>query len=99
MRSRASAFCLSSSGIDATNSESPSKAGVERILGLGQLEMGPAATEQADEQLGKVLVDLLERGQQALSALPVQARNALAQPADGGNQVAPLRLHAGDLGV
>ena len=44
-------------------------------------------------------VDLLEGGQQPLAALPVQARDALAQTADGGDQVGTLRLHAADLRV
>ncbi len=59
--------------------------------------MRPAAAEQPHEELGEVLVDLLEGRQQALAPFAVEAGDALAQPGDGGHQVLAFVLHPGDL--
>ncbi len=69
----------------------------QRILRLGEPQLGLAAAEQLGEELLEVAADLLEGGEEALAALAVQALDALAQAADGGDQVVALGRHAGDL--
>src|SRR3546814_8319079 len=73
------------------------QAGGQRILGFGELQVRPAAAEEAHEELLEVGVHRLEGRQEAFSSLAVQAGDALAQAGDGVHQVAALRLHADDL--
>ncbi len=49
--------------------------------------MGAAAAEEPDEELGEMLVDLGEGGQQALASLAVERGDALAQPRDRRRQI------------
>ena len=73
--------------------------GLQRIVVLGQGQMGTPAAEQPGEQLLEMLVDHLEGGQQPLAPLAVEAGDALAQPGDGADQIAALVLQAGELGL
>jgi len=61
------------------------------VLRLGQPQFGFAAAEQLGEELLEVAADLLESDEEALAALAVQALDALAQTADGGDQVVALK--------
>ena len=73
------------------------EAGLERIFRLGEPQLGLAAAEQLGEELLEVAAHLLEGGEETLAALAVQALDALAQAADGGNEVVALGRHTGDL--
>src|SRR3546814_7703611 len=64
------------------------QAGGQRILGFGELQVRPAAAEEAHEELLEVGVHRLEGRQEAFSSLAVQAGDALAQAGDGVHQVA-----------
>ena len=60
---------------------------------------GFAAAEQFGEQPLEMPVDGLERGQQPLARLAVEALDALAQPLDGFDQVVALGGQRGVLGL
>ena len=63
---------------------------LQRILRLGEPQLGLAAAEQLGEELLEVAAHLLEGDEEALAALAVQALDALAQAGDGGDQVVAL---------
>ena len=69
------------------------QAGLQRVLGLDQPQLGLAALEQGLEQRLEVLVDHLESGDQTLAALGVQLIDAVAQAGDRAGQVGALGLH------
>ena len=57
------------------------EAGLERIVGFDQLQLGRAAAEQVREQPLEMAVDDVEGGEQPLAALAVEAVDRLAQRA------------------
>src|SRR3546814_17487151 len=73
------------------------QAGSQRILRFGELEVRPAAAEEAHEELLEVGVHRLEGRQEAFSSLAVQAGDALAQAGARVHQVRAPRLPAYDL--
>ena len=75
------------------------EAGFQRIVAFDQLQFGGAAAEQLGEQLLEVLVDLLERGQQPLARLAVEALDAEAQLLDRLDQIVALGGERGVLGL
>ena len=75
-----------------------SRPGLERIVALDQMQRGLAAAEQFDEQPLEMAVDDLERGQQPLARLAVEALDALAQPLDGFHQIVAFGGERGVLG-
>ena len=74
------------------------EAGFERIVAFDQLQFGGAAAEQLGEQVLEVLVDLLERRQQPLARLAVEALDAEPQLLDRLHQVVALGGERGVLG-
>ena len=66
------------------------QAGLERVVGIDQREMGAAAAEQTGEQFAEMRVDRRERGLEPLAALAVEPRDRLAQLDDRGLQVGVL---------
>src|SRR5207244_288645 len=68
----------------------------QRVLALVERKMGAAAAEQRDEELAEMLVDLGEGGEQALAALMVELRDALAQAGARRRARGALGVWAGD---
>ena len=72
------------------------QAGRQRVLDVGQLELGAPAAEQTHEQRLEMLLDLGERGAQPLAALAVQGRDRPAQALERCGQLGLLGLQGLD---